>query len=223
MRSKASSPKTDKQTPPKSGAERREDILSAARDLFYSRGFETGSMRELAVYLNFTQAALYYHFKSKDEILFNVLEHFTSHMLTSLSESLDAEPSIVGLCNTIRLHVTISRQYTKDVKLLIEDRKLLSTVSSKAIENKEREIFDLYREKIKLLIKSGDLRSVSPVVLTFTLLAAVNGVYQWYDSKGPLDIDEIADQILRILLGGIVTDRARKQLPTDLAKLLRAP
>ena len=221
MRSKTS--KADKPPLAKSGAERREDILSAARDLFYSRGFETGSMRELAVYLNFTQAALYYHFKSKDEILFSVLEHFTGHVLKSLTESLDAEPSIVGLCNTIRLHVTISRQYTKDVKLLIEDRKLLSAVSAKAIENKEREIFDLYRQKIRLLTKSGELRSVSPVVMTFTLLAAVNGVYQWYDTKGPLEIDEIADQILRILLGGIVTDKARKQLPADLARIFKTP
>jgi AcrR family transcriptional regulator len=213
--------KAPKALPAKSGAERREDILSAARDLFYSRGFETGSMRELAVCLKFTQAALYYHFESKNEILFSVLEHFTTHVLKSLTESLDAEADIVGLCNTIRLHVTISRNYIKDVKLLIEDRKLLSENYAKVIKNKEREIFDLYRRKIKSLIKSGDLKSVSSVVMTFTLLASVNGVYQWYDAAGPLAIEEIADQTLQILLGGLITEKAKKRLPANLVKLFK--
>jgi TetR/AcrR family transcriptional regulator, cholesterol catabolism regulator len=211
-----------KSEPVKPGAERREEILSAARDLFYSRGFDTGSMRDLALALNFTQAALYYHFKSKNEIFFSVLDTFTDHVLQSLAKSLDAGTDVVGLCSAIRLHVIISRQNKKDVKLLIEDRKLLSANYASVIKRKERKIFDLYRLKIASLTKSGDLRAVSSVVATFAVLASVNGVYQWYNENGPLTIESIADQTLQILLGGLITEKAKKRLPQDLAKLFKS-
>jgi AcrR family transcriptional regulator len=53
----------------RNGPERREAILAAAIDLFHERGFENGTMRDIAKMLAFTRAALYYHFKSKDEIV----------------------------------------------------------------------------------------------------------------------------------------------------------
>ena len=50
-------------------ADTRDQILTAARDLFADRGFEQTSLREIAARVGITKAALYYHFPSKAELL----------------------------------------------------------------------------------------------------------------------------------------------------------
>ncbi|OAA29052.1 transcriptional regulator [Frankia sp. EI5c] len=47
----------------------RERILDVALELFTHAGYEAVSLREIAERMNFTKAALYYHFSSKDDIL----------------------------------------------------------------------------------------------------------------------------------------------------------
>jgi AcrR family transcriptional regulator len=47
----------------------RSRILSNALDLVAERGFAATSTREVCERLGFTKAALYYHFKSKDDLL----------------------------------------------------------------------------------------------------------------------------------------------------------
>ncbi|SCG73327.1 TetR/AcrR family transcriptional regulator [Micromonospora humi] len=47
----------------------RQRIQAVALELFTEQGYEKTSLREIAERLNVTKAALYYHFKSKDEIV----------------------------------------------------------------------------------------------------------------------------------------------------------
>lgn len=56
----------------------REKIRAVALELFAEQGYEKTSLREIAERLGVTKAALYYHFKSKEDIvasLFEDVEH----------------------------------------------------------------------------------------------------------------------------------------------------
>jgi len=53
-------------------ARRRSDIIDAAQDLFFSRGFEKTTMNDIARMAELGKPTLYAYFKSKDEILFHV-------------------------------------------------------------------------------------------------------------------------------------------------------
>jgi AcrR family transcriptional regulator len=50
-------------------ADTRGRILEAALDVFSEHGFEGSTLQQIADRLGFTKAALYYHFRSKDDIL----------------------------------------------------------------------------------------------------------------------------------------------------------
>ena len=56
------------------GDETRQKILETARQLFGTTGFDATSVREIAEAVGLTDAALYYHFKSKREILSAIWE-----------------------------------------------------------------------------------------------------------------------------------------------------
>src|SRR3954451_1579554 len=52
----------------------RRSILDAAYELFYRRGFGRVSVDEIADLAKVTKRTLYYHFKSKDELLASMLD-----------------------------------------------------------------------------------------------------------------------------------------------------
>ena len=52
----------------------RAEILAVATELFIEQGYEATSLREIAERLDITKAALYYHFRSKDDILGALIE-----------------------------------------------------------------------------------------------------------------------------------------------------
>lgn len=52
----------------------RQRIQEVALELFAEQGYEKTSLREIAERLDVTKAALYYHFKTKEEILVSIFE-----------------------------------------------------------------------------------------------------------------------------------------------------
>ncbi|WP_408907243.1 TetR/AcrR family transcriptional regulator [Streptomyces cavernicola] len=55
----------------------RQRIQDVALELFAERGYEKTSLREIAERLEVTKAALYYHFKTKEDILDSLFEDLT--------------------------------------------------------------------------------------------------------------------------------------------------
>jgi AcrR family transcriptional regulator len=78
--------------PPRNqGAETRERILDVAQELFIRQGYDKTSLRDIALRLGITKAALYYYFERKEDILVEL--HLRLHAMgTSLLEELEAAP-----------------------------------------------------------------------------------------------------------------------------------
>ncbi|MFJ5261057.1 TetR/AcrR family transcriptional regulator [Streptomyces sp. NPDC088387] len=55
----------------------RQRIQDIALELFAEQGYEKTSLREIAERLDVTKAALYYHFKTKEEIIVSLFEDLT--------------------------------------------------------------------------------------------------------------------------------------------------
>jgi AcrR family transcriptional regulator len=58
----------------------RERIQSVALELFAEQGYDKTSLREIAERLDVTKAALYYHFKSKEDIVTSLVEDYFGQM-----------------------------------------------------------------------------------------------------------------------------------------------
>ena len=55
----------------------RQRIQDVALELFAEQGYEKTSLREIAERLDVTKAALYYHFKTKEDILTSIFDDLT--------------------------------------------------------------------------------------------------------------------------------------------------
>src|SRR6058998_1711357 len=58
----------------------RQRIQDVALELFAEQGYDKTSLREIAERLDVTKAALYYHFKSKEDIVASLVEDYFGQM-----------------------------------------------------------------------------------------------------------------------------------------------
>ncbi|MFR0358307.1 TetR/AcrR family transcriptional regulator [Streptomyces sediminimaris] len=84
----------------------RQRIQDVALELFAEQGYEKTSLREIAERLDVTKAALYYHFKTKEEILVSIFED-VSQPIVDLIEWGKAQP------RTLETKQEIIRRYSE--------------------------------------------------------------------------------------------------------------
>lgn len=73
----------------KEAAIRRNEILDAAEQLFVTRGFDKTSTNDILEQVGIARGTLYYHFRSKEEILNAMIERITESLVKKASEIVD--------------------------------------------------------------------------------------------------------------------------------------
>lgn len=69
------------------GAQARERIISVAETLFNKQGFDGASMRDIAAAAEMQPASMYYHFESKEELLWAVWEKGGVELLNRVKDA----------------------------------------------------------------------------------------------------------------------------------------
>ena len=70
----------------KEAEERREEILDAAEKLFAAKGFDSTSTGDILDAVGIARGTLYYHFKSKEDILDGVIQRITDRLTQAAGE-----------------------------------------------------------------------------------------------------------------------------------------
>jgi len=103
-----------------SGEATRARILEVARELFATQGFAATSTRELSERLGFTKAALYYYFRTKDDLLTALLEPLRTPMATLVAQTpLSCSPAarravLVAYVDVVVENLDLIRVLTQD-------------------------------------------------------------------------------------------------------------
>ena len=110
----------------------KHEILKAAGMLFSQRGYFGVSMRDIAYELNLTKAALYYHFKSMDELCLALLSSTAKDLINTLSLAFnDGEDSLDKLFRTIKAYLDFATK-RPEARLLLNQE--LSSIEDKNLK-----------------------------------------------------------------------------------------
>lgn len=82
-----------KQRVVKEAAERRNEILDVAEELFVTKGYDKASTNDILDRVGIARGTLYYHFKSKEDILNAIIERINASLL-SRARTIVADTSI---------------------------------------------------------------------------------------------------------------------------------
>jgi len=189
---------------------RREEIVQAAIDVFYNYGFHKASLRNISDKLGLTKAAIFYHFPNKEELLFTIVDQATRELLFVLKSSLtnDKDP-LENLRNLIINQIHYMKDNMKQVKIMVEDKRFLSGQLLGIIKEQERTMFYLFKSHIEKLQDMGKLKKFDVNTVTFGIFGMINWFEKWYKPNKKLSLRHIADQIVDILLNGLLSQEPR--------------
>jgi AcrR family transcriptional regulator len=96
-----------RQSPKLPAETRRQQLLESARKLFVKKGFRATTTEEIARNAGLTKGALYFHFKSKEDILFDLVKTFAAKNKAHLEEELG---NVTNLSDVLKLLLEIHRK-----------------------------------------------------------------------------------------------------------------
>ena len=192
----------------------RQEILRTSARLFQQRGYDATSMNDIAAALKLSKGGLYHHFQSKDEILFEIMNHamdITEERVIKPARGI-AKPDD-RLRALIRLHIeVVLSPADREITVMLHENHPLAPALRKRINQRKKDYVhfvenlvadvqkDFQKEKH---LSPGSQPSVSPRAAAFALLGMINWIYQWYRPDGNLQPQALVAQFTNLFYGGI--------------------
>lgn len=183
---------------------KREDILSAAAQMFREKGYNAASMQNIADTVGLQKASLYHHVSSKQEILLAILDHALDLLNADMEQVVQQPaPAEEKLRQAMRAYVNrLTADADLAAVLLLEHRSLKPALRKKHIVRRDK--FESYwRQIIAEGVDQGVFRPVDPVIMGFALLGVQNWMITWYRGDGQLSPDELADRFCDLFFYGL--------------------
>lgn len=183
----------------------RQEMLRVAARLFQQQGYDATSMNDIAAALKLSKGGLYHHFQSKDEILFDLMNHAMDltqeRILDPVRHVADPEERLRLL---IRLHVdVVLSARDREITVLLHENHPLPPSLRRQINARKKEYIHFLETLIAEVQEARQSsRAVSARAATFALLGMVNWLYQWYKPEGSLPAEQIAQQYTQIFFAG---------------------
>jgi len=185
----------------------RQEILRTAARLFQQRGYDATSMNDVAAALRLSKGGLYHHFQSKDEILFEIMNHAMEiteeRVLAPVRGIANPEERLRAL---IRLHIeVVLSPRDREITVMLHENHPLPPTLRKRINTRKKEYVHFVEGLMADVQKARHAKGgVSARAAAFALLGMINWIYQWYKPEGNLQADNLVPQFTDLVFGGIL-------------------
>ncbi len=179
-----------------------ETILDVAVHVFRERGYDGSSLEQVARAAGITKASIYYHVRSKEQLL----ERGVGRAFDALFAELDQPAATTGR-GVDRLKFIVRRTIEITVERLDEVALLLSVRGNTRVERKivdrRREFDHRVAEIMSAAQAEREVRAdIDPRLATRLLFGMLNSITEWYRPDGDLGGAEIAQAVYRIAFEG---------------------
>lgn len=181
-----------------------ERIMRVATELFAERGFHATGVTEIGDRANVKRGALYYHIKSKDDLLFAIMHRHVQELIEE-AESIvvdcpDPEERLRSLAKA-----SLRKVGERRPEVILWQREMHSLTGEYATQmvGLRARYEDYWSAALAQGVAEGVFESADPVVVK-GLIGMVGYTYLWL-RDGNLTPDQVADRLLDIALDGCGT------------------
>ena len=186
---------------------RKSDILRKAAHVFLELGYDATSMNVVAERADVTKMGLYYHFESKQELLFSIMSYAMDVLERATQAASEAARS-----SEERLHNLIHALATQTTEqedgafviLVIDETNALEGRDRKVITARERAYVETIQAALEALGAEGRLRRLDTTVAAFTLVGMVLWLSKWYEKAGRVSPKDVAHQVTEMALAAVL-------------------
>jgi DNA-binding GntR family transcriptional regulator/AcrR family transcriptional regulator len=186
-------------------------FVRSAAELFSKHGYASTSTRSISTLIGMEKATLYYHVKSKEDLLYLITKSSVEALQEDVQKALEEITCpFEQLAALIQAHcMSLLRDQTQHATALAEVRALSSGRLAEIVTMRKA-----YQQRIRQIIeasqKSGSVRTdAQPRYLASMLQGLLDRVVEWYQKGGRLGPAELSGYFCDIYLFG-----AQKAPPT---------
>jgi AcrR family transcriptional regulator len=181
---------------------RKRQIEDVASELFRERGYAATSVRDIARALDIQGASLYSHVRSKEEVLWSIVDRAAERFEEAADQAEQAADQtdqgsrgcVERLRALARAHVGVVTADPEYASVFAYEWKSLSGPHRGEVAHRR----DAYEARFRALIVEGiacrAFARVDPAMASAFLLTALNGIATWYRPDGRLSAARIADE-----------------------------
>jgi AcrR family transcriptional regulator len=177
------------------GRDTRSRLRELALQLFAEQGYEKTSLREIAERLGVTKAALYYYFRSKEDIVRSLVEDYVAELDDLIDWAKAQPPSAATRAEIVRRYLHIVANGTAVFRMLHQNQAAVSSLAS------AKERGELFRERLDALVDliSGPDASLHDRIRAASCLMSVSFCCMHYQDRASSP-DELEGAVLDVAL-----------------------
>jgi AcrR family transcriptional regulator len=185
---------------------RRDELLDLAATMFAERGLRATTVRDIADSAGILSGSLYHHFKSKEQMVEEVLRDFLDWLFTRYEEiAADTGDPLERIKGLFMVSFEAIESRHAQVVIYQDEAKRLNPLPQFGFLNeRNREQRRMWVDVLKAGIADGSLRPDLDVDLVYRFIRDTTWVsVRWYRPGGPLTAEQVGGHYLAIVLGGI--------------------
>ena len=185
---------------------RRDELLDLAATMFAERGLRATTVRDIADSAGILSGSLYHHFKSKEQMVEEVLRDFLDWLFARYQEIVETEPNPLERLKGLFMasFAAIEHRHAQVVIYQDEAKRLSSLPQFDFVDIRNKEQRKMWLDLLNEGVEQGCFRPDIDVDVVYRFIRDTTWVsVRWYQPGGPLTAEEVGRQYLSIVLGGI--------------------
>lgn len=184
---------------------KEQEIIAVAARLFKEKGYRATTLEDIALAVGMLKGSLYYYIRSKEELLYLVVRDPIRQVYSKLEEIVTSDaPTTTKIAQAITNHMTVFHQHYPHIAVYLHDyHHHLQPLHKNVIET-PKHYQRLWATLLQQGVDAGELRNDLDVKVTgYAILGMCNWVYRWYNPRGVLSAEEIAEMFTKLVLEGL--------------------
>jgi len=180
---------------------RRMELVLAAAALFRDQGYERTTVRDLGTAVGMQSGSLFYHFRSKEEILVAVMALGITRTTEQLEAALELAPDLrAKLATLFHVHLTsLLGENQAALEVMLYEWRSVSDEARPGLVVLRDRYESLWQRVLDEAAEAGLVKHDTHL-LRRTLLGSLHWSVQWFREDGELSVDELADRMLELVL-----------------------
>ncbi len=186
--------------------DRYEEIIVKSSRLFRENGYPSTSIRDIGNALGVTSAALYYHFKNKDELLLAVIKTAHKNIQQNVHNAIEKETDPGRrIRNAMQAHLRFSVDHQDLAIVYLTEVEHLSEESYRHVEDEVQAYNAMWSTLFADAKESGVIgEHVDIGLLKLLMFGALNLVVTWYRPTGAYTPEQITDELFKYATEGVM-------------------
>jgi len=182
----------------------KETIKTVAVDLFYRQGYFATSISDIAKGCGIQKASIYYHYPSKEDLLFFIMESTMNGLLDHLKAGLAVSDGVEAKMRAaVHGHVQFHLEQQKETFIASSELRGLSVEHYQVVVGKRDEYEGIFQGLIKEGRKQGIFDEGDDKILSYAVLTLCTAGAFWFKPEGRLAVDDIAEIYENFVLKGM--------------------